>query len=91
MCVLPLATVEACRALPHGQLDFMEHHTSSQRGRCPDVGLTPARGGPFRASQVIRQVDARTSGLAEVRERGDVTRRFSSPVSSDHGAIAGVP
>jgi hypothetical protein len=30
MCVLPSATVEGCRALHHGQLDFMEHRAKTK-------------------------------------------------------------
>jgi hypothetical protein len=33
-----------------------------------DIGSIPERGGWFRASQVMRRVDANTSGLAAVRE-----------------------
>src|SRR5215831_1891408 len=57
----------------------------------PDTGSLPEQGGPIQTSQVMRWVDARTSGLAAMRECGDITCRSASSVRGDHVAIAGIP
>jgi hypothetical protein len=60
--------VKGCRSMPHVQPEFMETHAQAQGGRAHDPGLTPGRGGPFRASTMMSRGDARASRVAAVRK-----------------------
>jgi hypothetical protein len=85
------AIVEGRRSMPQAQPACLEHRTPGEGGRAHDTGLTPGREGPFRASPMMRWVDARTSKVTAVREPEAIPWRSWSPVCGHHDAIAGMP
>jgi hypothetical protein len=71
--------------------ECIDNCAQGQGSRAHDTGLTPGRGGPLRASQMMSRFETSTSRVAAVRGNGDITRRSASPVNGDHDASAGMP